>query len=263
MGKSFALITGASTGIGRELSLIFAREGWHPILVARNKERLQTLQEEIHRTTGIESLIFAIDLSLPHAPLQLFEQVSQSIQEPLGALVNNAGFGLHGSALTSDVHTELNMIDLNVRALVYLTKLFLPSMIHAGQGKILNVASVASFLPGPLMSVYYATKAFVLSYSEALHTELKPLGLTVTVLCPGPTRTNFGRRAGLDNSRMFNGHLLPVANAHSVARAGYQGLMRGKAVVVPGVLNKLTLWGIRFLPRSVVRTIAYLIMKQR
>ncbi|RLD14655.1 short-chain dehydrogenase [candidate division KSB1 bacterium] len=257
------VITGASAGIGRELSFIFAGHGFVPILIARNRPRLEALQKEILARTGQDSLVLPFDLSKSGAPQNIYDAVREQAAGPVFALVNNAGFGLHGRFAQTDLHEELNMIDLNIRSLTHLTKLFLPGMIDAAQGKILNVASVASFLPGPMMAVYYATKAYVLSFSEALHTELKPYKITVTALCPGPTKTEFAKRAKLDNSRMFNGHLMPVKDAHTVAMAGYRGLMKGKAIVVPGILNKLTIQVLRFTPRNLVRTLAYVIMQKR
>lgn len=261
--EKYILITGASTGIGKELSFIFAENEFVPILVARSADKLKSLESEIAQKTGQPAVAFSMDLSLPESPVKLFEQINTRINTPIFGLVNNAGFGLHGKSVETDVRQELNMIDLNVRSLVHLTKLFLPQMVQAGRGKILNVASVAAFLPGPLMAVYYATKAFVLSYSEALHSELKSKGITVTALCPGPTKTEFATRAKLDQSRMFDGHLFPVKDAHSVALAGYRGMMQGKAVVIPGILNKLTVQSLRFAPRSVVRSLAYFIMRKR
>ena len=263
MLNKHVLITGASTGIGREFSFIFAEYHFTPILVARNEKTLKKLQKEIEQKTGQKAEWIAMDLSLPESPEQLFKIVNQIIQAPLFALVNNAGFGLHGKYPETDLAQELNMIDLNMRSLAHLTKLFLPQMVEAGHGKILNVASIAAFMPGPLMAVYYASKAFVLSYSEALYSELKPYGIVVSALAPGPTKTKFAKRANLNQTRMFDGHLLPVNDAHSVALAGYKGMMKGKAVVIPGLMNKLTIQSLRFLPRSIVRFIAYQIMKKR
>lgn len=237
-----ALITGASGGIGLELARIFAREGYGLALVARNRERLEQLAAEL-KPAAVR--VIARDLTLSGAPEEIQREVPQ-----VDVLVNNAGYGLFGRFTETPLAEELGMLQLNMTALVVLTKLYLPGMAAARSGKILNVASTAAFQPGPLMSVYYASKAFVLSFSEAIASELQGTGVTVTALCPGPTATGFQARSKLEKSRLLQ--RMKVMDARSVAEAGYRGLMAGKAVVIPGVLNKLLALSVRLGPRRLV-----------
>lgn len=241
-----ALITGATSGIGYELAKVFAHEGYDLVLVARSEERLLARAEEIITTCGVTVTVVAADLSVPTGPVEVYREVDcHGIA--IDVLVNNAGFGLRGYFVATDWQEELAMISTNIIALTRLTKLILPDMIARGSGKILNVASTAAFLPGPLMAVYYATKAYVLSFSEALHDELGGSGVTVAALCPGPTRTNFSHRAQAKHSRLYRGRL---SDAATVARAGFDGLMAGRAVIVPGSRRRLGAWLARILPRS-------------
>ncbi|MGZ5283617.1 MAG: SDR family NAD(P)-dependent oxidoreductase, partial [Bacteroidia bacterium] len=194
--------------------------------------------------------ILSIDLSEPDAAIGIYNFVkTQGIQ--INYLVNNAGFGLYGKFHETDWKTEAQMIQLNITALTQLTKLFLPDMIYAGKGRILNVASVAAFVPGPYMAVYYATKAYVLSFSEAIAAELKDTNITVTALCPGPTETGFEAAANLEESKLFRGKKLP--NATEVAKYGYRAMQKGKTVAIHGWDNKLLMFSVRFAPRSLVR----------
>ena len=248
--RGTALITGASGGIGAELAKIFAREGFDVVLVARRKEELEKLAGELAKSHGVTATAIAADLTKPGAADELFAETKKRKLD-VDALVNNAGFGTYGHFLELDLARELQEIQLNVVALTHLTKLFGGPMAERKRGWILNVASTAGFQPGPLMAVYYATKAYVLSLSEALTTELKPLGIHVTALCPGPTESGFQSAAKMQESMLFK--RLAVADAASVAEQGFRGVMRGRAVVVTGMLNKMMVQSVRVTPRAVVR----------
>jgi short-subunit dehydrogenase len=242
------LITGASTGIGKELAYHFAKNGHHLVLVARSKDKLQTLAASLRDTFGVDVYVIAKNLERMDSVKEVYEEVQRE-GITVDYLVNNAGFGVFGSTLETDWDQESGMIELNVKALTYLTKLFVPDMVKRGKGGILQVASTAAFQPGPLMAVYYATKAYVLSYSEALENELRGSGVTVTVLCPGPTRTDFADRAKLEQSKLFNSGVMDV---QTVAKIGYDGFMKGKRIVIPGIKNRLLACLVRFLPRKLV-----------
>lgn len=247
-----ALITGASTGIGRELALLFAKEGHSLVLVARNEQKLLELAGELKEKFGISVKVIPKDLSLARSPSEIFIEL-QEAGIFIDSLVNNAGVGGHGPFAQTDLDTELDMIQLNLVSLTHLTKLFLKEMLKRGSGKILNVASTAAFQPGPLMAIYYATKASVLSFSEALAEELRGTGVTVTCLCPGPTQTEFQERAGVGRLRLFD--LTRMMTAEEVARVGYNGLMRGKRIVIPGIMNQLFVFLVRLGPRSLITRI--------
>ena len=250
---STALITGASGGIGYELAKLFAKAQHDLVLVARNAPRLAEVSNELQRQFGITVRTFALDLTEPAAPQSLFEQL-QSGGIDIGILVNNAGYGRFGEFAEVPLEESLGQIQLNITGLTVLTKLFLGPMLERGSGKIMNVASTAGFQPGPLMAVYYATKAYVISFSEALANELDGNGVTVTCLCPGATETGFAGRAGNDESRLFK-KLRPM-DAKTVARAGYRGLLKGKTLVIPGFRNWLVAESIRVSPRKVVTAIS-------
>lgn len=248
--RPVALITGASTGIGYELAKVFAAQGHDLILTARNKDKLREVAEECERL-GVRALVVAADLALPDAPRSIYDGLrSQSLE--VDVLVNNAGFGTHGEFARIDADADLQLLQVNIVALTYLTKLFLPDMIARRRGKILNVASTAAFQPGPIMATYYASKAYVLSFSEAIAVECRPYGITVTALCPGPTLTEFQKRAGTESSRLFR---KAARDASTVARAGYRGLMRGRRIVVPGVGNRVLAGLVPFVPRRLVTRI--------
>ncbi len=244
--RTTALITGASSGIGYELAKVFAHEGYDLVLVARSEDKLLERAGEISTSSGVTVTVMVSDLSLPAGPIEVCRELDCH-DIPVDVLVNNAGFGLHGYFAATDWQQELAMISTNVISLTRLTKLLLPAMLARGSGKILNVASTAAFQPGPLMAVYYATKAYAWSFSEALRDELRGSGVSVTTLCPGPTRTNFARRASAQHVRLFRG---PLSDPAEVARAGYAGLMRHRALVIPGWRNRLGYWLARVLPRS-------------
>lgn len=244
-----ALITGASAGIGLELAKIFAANKYNLILVARREEKLRELAQELESHKGSVEII-PLDLSKLDASKELFEEV-QKRDLSVDILVNNAGFGLEGPFHKTEWKKEDEMIRLNILTLTGLTKYFMFPMIEKGKGKILNVASTAAFIPGPYMSVYYASKAYVLSFSKALAYELKDTGVTVSVLCPGPTETEFQDRAGIQNSTLFSGKRMPVSTAREVAQAGFDGLMKGKEIIIPGLFNKIGAVGSRFSPSSI------------
>jgi short-subunit dehydrogenase len=240
-----ALITGASAGIGYELAKIFARHGHRVALVARRLERLQTLADEIVESGGKQPLIVACDLQAIEAGDVIAAALAAADVEA-EYLVNNAGFGLMGEWLQLDRTEQLGMIDVNVRALTDLSLRFADQLARH-RGGILNVASLAGFLPGPRMAVYYATKAYVLSFSEALFCELAPRGVRVTALCPGPVPTEFQQRAGIVPG--FDSKVLNISAAN-VALAGYRGLMAGKRLVLPGLGMKVIPFMLRFVPRA-------------
>jgi short-subunit dehydrogenase len=236
------LITGASAGIGLELARVFAAAGYDLILTARDQVRLEKLAADL-KPAAVR--VIAQDLSLAGAAEEIHR-----LAPKVDVLVNNAGFGVYGKFADNSLSQELNMIQLNVAALVALTKLYLPGMIAARSGRIMNVASTAAFQPGPLMAIYFATKAFVLSFSEAIANELEGTGVTVTALCPGPTATEFQERGKMQDSGLVKGK--KMMTARTVAEAGYQGLMAGKTIVIPGLQNKLMVESLRISPRSVV-----------
>ena len=234
--ESTALITGASSGIGFELARCFARDGYNLLMVAHYRGKLQDAANKIQQEfPSVQVDTIALDLSKDNAPEKLFNEVQQRGRQ-LDVLVNNAGFGEYGPFSESDLQKELAMIHLNVIALVHLTKLFLPSMLNRNSGKILQLGSVASFMPAPLQSVYGATKAFILSFSEALQEELKESNVTVTVLCPPATDTNFFKVAGAQDSKIAQGNL---ATPEEVAAGGYEALMKGDARAIPTFKAKI------------------------
>jgi uncharacterized protein len=245
--RPVTVITGASAGIGAALARVFARNGHELALVARREDRLRTLANEITATGRAKPLVIVADLQRPGAARAIGDALAAQGAEPQ-FMVNNAGFGLVGLAASLDREEELAMIDVNVRALTELSLAFIDSLTRH-RGGVLNVSSMAGFLPGPGMAVYYATKAYVLSFSEALHSELKSRGVRVTVLCPGPVPTEFATRAGLSEN-MTPGIL--TQSAETVAEAGYRGLMRGHRTVVPGLPNKLVTLLIRIFPRRLL-----------
>ena len=245
MVESVALITGASAGIGYELAKIFAGNGHRVALVARRLDRLKALSDEIVEAGGREPLIVACDLQRTDAGDLICAALAEADVEP-EYLVNNAGFGLFGEWLQLDRGEQLAMVDVNVRALTDLSLRFADSLARH-RGGILNVASLAGFLPGPRMAVYYATKAYVLSFSEALFCELAPRGVRVTALCPGPVPTEFQERAGIVPG--FDSKVLNIS-ATNVALAGYRGLMAGKRLVLPGIGMKVIPFMLRFVPRA-------------
>jgi short-subunit dehydrogenase len=245
--RPVALITGASAGIGAELARIFAAHGHDLALVARREARLHALADEIVARGASRPLVIAADLERADAADTIATALAAAGAEPR-YVVNNAGFGLVGLAVNRDRAEQLAMIDVNVRALTALSLAFVDSL-ERHRGGVLNVGSMAGFLPGPGMAVYYATKAYVLSWSQALHEEMKGRGIRVCVLCPGPVATEFGRRAGITRSL---GPGLLTQSARTVAQAGFDGLMAGKTIVVPGLVNKVLAAIIPRVPRGLL-----------
>lgn len=248
-----ALITGASAGLGRELARLFAADGHDLLLVARRLPELEALCAELEQRHQVKARAIACDLSSKRELDALLAEV-RSLD--LDYLVNNAGFGTVGSFAELPAEREAAMIELNVMALVRLTREALPSMIERRRGWILNIGSTAGFQPGPYMATYYASKAFVNSFSEALAYELRGTGVSVTVSCPGPTRTEFGAVSGVDKSRLFQ---LGPASATSVAREAYRAMQRRRPMAVHGFMNFLLLQSLRITPRALVRAITALL----
>lgn len=246
-----ALITGASGGIGKELAVHFARDGHRLVLIARDSKKLELLKKQLEQDYQAEVLTIVKDISDQQSVKEVYEFLQENNIQ-VDYLVNNAGFGLYGEFVKTSLDDELNMIDLNIKSLTHLTKLFLPGMIANNGGGVLNVASTAAFQPGPLMAVYYATKAYVLSFTEALANELKDTNINVTALCPGPTETGFSNRANLQKSKLFKSGVMDVKE---VASVGYKGFLLGKTVVIPGTRNKLLAHSVRFMPRKVVTSV--------
>jgi uncharacterized protein len=256
--KNYVLISGATSGIGLELSLLFAMDNYNLVLIGRSTKKLQELKDDYEKNYKINVEIITTDLSDVNSAEYIYK-ITKDKSIEVEILVNNAGFGTFG--LFSDIQkqTDLNMVNVNVNTLTYLIKLYLPGMIKNRNGKIHNVASTAAFQPGPFMAVYYATKAYVLSLSEALSSELKGTGVTVTALCPGPTATGFKQRAKMDKSNLFKGKIM---DARLVAKIGYVGLFKGKTIVIPGFKNKLLAFSVRFTPRKLIVYIVKFIQKE-
>src|SRR3954454_5098752 len=250
--RRWVVITGASSGIGAELARVFAQRGYALVVVARRQDRLERLEQELKAAHNATVDILTLDLEGAAAPMALHDTlVARGIE--VHTLVNNAGFGLRGKFSTLPYDRQMAMVELNVTALTELSRLMLPGMVERRRGGILNVASTAAFQAGPNMAVYYATKAFVLSLSEALHEEVKPQGVTVTALCPGPTATEFSQLADLEMTRLFK---FGSMAASDVARAGVDGYEAGQAVVIPGASNRIGAIGAQLLPRSLTRRLA-------
>lgn len=242
------MITGSSNGIGYELAKIHAEKGDNLILVARRKEILDEFKLELEEKYKVDIYTIGKDLSLPGAALEVYDELKkQSI--PVDYLINNAGIGDFGFFAESDWHKQEKMINLNVVTLTHLTRLLLPDMIKKGMGKIMNVASTASFQPGPTMSVYFATKAYVLSFSEAVNNEVREKGITVTALCPGSTESGF-HSAAIDGRKQLKERNMPTARA--VAEFGHKAMMKGKAIAIPGMKNTLMATLVRFFPRALI-----------
>jgi short-subunit dehydrogenase len=243
------LVTGASSGIGLELAKCFAADQSRLILVARNIAALETLAAELRREHAIEVQVIGADLARPESPQEIFEDL-KGRGATVDVLVNNAGFGLHGRFAELPLARQLEIIQVNVTALMALTGLFLPGMVSRRCGGILNVGSVAGFIPGPNMAVYYASKAFVQSFSEALFEELRGTGVSVTNLCPGPTETNFSRVARAFQTRELQGKKMTAA---AVAVSGHRAFRQQRLMDVPGMQNRLLVHLTRLLPRAVIR----------
>lgn len=252
--RKTALITGASSGFGYEFVKLFVKDNYDLILVARNIEKLEEIKKEF---SSAKIIAIQKDLTQINAVKELYKEIKEKGLN-IDVLINNAGFGLLGEFSNLEADRQINMINLNVTALTELTHYVLQEMKERKSGKILNVASTAAFQPGPLMAVYYATKAYVLSLSEALVEELKGTGITVTTLCPGPSKTNFPKVANVEKTKMFS----KVMGADIVALLGYNALMKGQRVIIPGSINKIGAYSAKFLPRGFVAKIAKMITRE-
>ncbi|HTY40993.1 MAG TPA: SDR family oxidoreductase [Thermoanaerobaculia bacterium] len=255
-----ALVTGASSGLGLELATLLARDRHDLVLVARRRDRIEAVARGLSEEFGVRATALPADLARPEAPGEIVREL-EARGLSIDVLVNDAGFGAHGLFADVPVETDLEMIRVNVSALVELTRRLLPGMLERRRGRILNLASTAAFQPGPLMAVYYATKAFVLSFSEALASETAGTGVTVTTLCPGPIPTEFQKRAGVEKTALFTGPL--VLDAPAAALAGYRGMKRGQRLVIPGVANRVLVQALRVTPRRLATAIARRIQEKR
>ncbi len=249
-----ALITGASAGLGLEYAKLFAADKHDLVLVARRRERLDQLGADLKAAHGVKVLVIAADLNDAAAPKAICDEVTKAGLD-VEFLVNNAGFGTVGPFAQADLAKELGQVTVNVSALVALTHLFLPGMLKRGRGRVLNIGSTAGFQAGPYMATYYATKAFVNSFTEALGHELKGTGVTATVSCPGATATEFASLSGNDKTRLFTSMGRPMGAAE-VALQGYRAMHAGKLISVHGLKNLIGVWSVRFTPRMLVRAIA-------
>jgi hypothetical protein len=258
MGK-VALITGASSGIGKELARIHASEGGDLILVARRKEKLEALKNELEQQYMVHVIVMAKDLTDPAVPGEIFKHITKhNIQ--VDYLINNAGFGGHGIFHERSLEKHLEMIQVNITALTALTHYFIPHMIANGRGRIMNVSSTAAFLPGPLQAVYYASKSYVKLLGEALHNELRDTNISVTTLCPGATSTEFASTGDLENTAVFQGK---TRSASSVAEYGYRAMKKGKRVVINEPLLRFVLnYLLPLFPRSWVIRVSRMTMEQ-
>jgi len=247
-----ALITGASGGLGEKFAWLLASDHHDLVLVARSKEKLELLAKELSLKYSIRTTALTYDLSQKDAVGSLLQELSEKNLQ-IDILINNAGFGAYGKFHETTYDHEKQLLTVNIEALTELTKMLLPDMVKRGSGKILNVASTAAFAAGPLMAVYYASKAYVMNLSIALNEELKGTGVSVTCLCPGPTKTGFEAGAGMQNSRLFKSALMDAA---TVATIGYRAMLKGKPLVVSGIRNKISTFGTRLVPRSLAAKIA-------
>jgi uncharacterized protein len=255
-----ALITGSTSGIGYELAYIHAKQGDNLVLVARNKTKLEQIKKELENKYKIDAYVIEKDLSVKDSAKDVYDEIVKN-NITVDYLINNAGFGDYGFFNESDWGKLDRMISLNITALTQLTKLFISDMIKRGNGKIMNVASTAAFQSGPTMAVYYATKAYVLSFSEAINNEVSGSGVTVTALCPGATESGFQEAASLQESRLVKGRKLPTSK--EVADYGYNAMLKGKTVAIHGIVNYLMANSVRFFPRSAVVKIARFIQDKR
>ena len=246
--EKYAIVTGASCGIGYELAKILAKDGKNIVVIARSRDQLEDLKREIENKHGTKVKVLAKDLSDPKAPPEIFSELEKE-KIYIDVLVNNAGFGVYGMFLETDLREELDMIQVNAASLIHLTKLFLKGMVEDKSGYILNAASLCAFFPTPMEAVYCSTKAFVLHFSEALANELQGTGVRVTCLCVGLARTGFQKRAHMENCKVAKRKMMDAA---TVAEAGYKALKRGKLIEIPGLVYKFAPWFARFAPRNVV-----------
>jgi short-subunit dehydrogenase len=255
--RETALITGASSGIGLDLARLMAPK-FDLIITARNQGDLESIARELEATHGNHVHVIPADLTKADAPQQLFFEIERRGLQ-VDVLINNAGFGSYGAFAESDHQTDLDMIQVNIAALTSLARLALPGMLARKRGRMMNVASTAGFQPGPLMAVYYATKAYVIMFSEAITNEVKGSGVTVTCLCPGATATKFAGRANMEESRLFK---MGAMRSEDVAKAGYRAMMQGRNMVIPGLFNKLLMQSVRFSPRKLVTAVSRFVQER-
>ncbi|MFM2063898.1 MAG: hypothetical protein RLZZ507_3569 [Cyanobacteriota bacterium] len=246
------LVTGSAQGIGYQLAYIFARHHYNLVLIDIDAENLAIISEEFRQKFGVDVKILVKDLSVSTSPDEIFTELQQEGIK-IDVLVNNAGIGTYGVFSETDLTQELKLLQINIVSLTHLTKLFVKDMISQGSGKILNVASVAAFQPGPLMAVYFASKAYVLSFSEAIANELEGTGVTVTALCPGPTASKFQKSAAMEESKIS--HVNRMMTTETVAKIGYDSLMANKTIAIPGIRNQILARSVRFAPRNIVTKI--------
>ena len=251
---NYTLITGASSGIGLELAKLFARDNHNIILIARREERLRQLSRELENDNDIKTLVISKDLSQPQSAQEIYDLLKQK-NIMVDYLINNAGFIVYGKFSETEWSEEFKMIQLHIVTLTHLIKLFLPDMLRRKNGKILNIGSTGSFVSGPFNAVYCATKNYTLSLSEALAEELSGTGVTVTTLCPGGTKTEFAAKANINDS-------FGAMEASKVAKIGYKALMKGKRVVIPGILNKIQVFSIKLIPRIIVSKLIKIMMSK-
>jgi short-subunit dehydrogenase len=250
--EKYALVTGASSGIGYELAKLFAEDGKNIVVVARNQDRLEKLKTEIEKKSGAKVIVLVKDLSKPNAPQEIFSELEKK-NINVDVLVNNAGFPVHGKFAETDLKEELDMIQVNITSLTHFTKLFVKKMVENKSGWILNVSSTAGFAPFPLFSIYAATKAYVLSFSEAIANELQGTGVSVTCLCPGVTDTRFWETGGAGEAR--SARMMKKMDAARVARVGYMALKKQRVTVVAGLLNSFLMSSYRLAPRKLATRI--------
>lgn len=254
-----ALITGVTSGIGRQLTYLFAKDGYDLVLVARNKQKLNALEEELRKKYPVATNGIIKDLSEPSSPQEIFEEIQQR-DIAIDVLVNNAGFNVYGSLHKTELLEQQKLIQVNLITPTHLTRLLLPSMLKRRRGKIMFIGSTGSFVPAAYDAIYCATKAYILSFAEGLSQELYGTEITVTCLCPGATQTEFAPKAGMTRTRLFN---IGVMNGNVVAQTGYRALMDGKSVVIAGFFNKLQIQAMKFTPRFIAAPLTRYIMSER
>lgn len=259
--RPYVLVTGASSGIGREFARLFAEDGWNLVITARNEERLGALKNEVEEGYSTRVIVLSRDLADPASPTSIFEALDRE-GIVVSALVNDAGFNVHGPFEVTDLEPELDMIQVHVTALTHLTKLFLHQHPAKTPAMILNVASIAAFVPGPNVSVHFATRAYILSFTEALALELAGTSVSVTCLCPGPVRSSFFMRAKMENVRLATGWPLRLMDARAVAKVGYTAMKKGKVMAIPGFQNKVIVFLARHVPRALVTRITGWVMSR-
>lgn len=260
--EKIALITGASKGIGKEFAEVFAKNGYSLLLVARNVSELEQLQQDLKNKYQCESKILSVDLAKPES-INLIMDAFKNEMTQVEVLINNAGLGYANKFLDISYEETVTMMEVNIVALTKLTHRVLPFMLMRKSGKILNVASIAAYFPGPYMAVYYASKAYVLSFSQALREEYKKAGIHVSVLCPGVTKTAFQKRAGLQHAALTNSPFIPMMSAAKVANIAYKGLQRNKRVIIPGFFNQLNVFFSWLFPSLITGKITGLLQKPK